>query len=67
MRKNNQLVASTPTAFTPVLKIGGSVTGITYGRQDGNYVINGNVVTGTINILLTNKRTDRRIDNNRSA
>lgn len=53
--KNNQLVASTPTAFTPVLTIGGSTTGITYGRQYGNYVINGNVVTGTINILLTSK------------
>ena len=34
-----------PTAFTPVLKLK-PTTGITYGRQDGNYVINGNVVTG---------------------
>ena len=50
----SQLIASAPIAFTPILTIGGVTTGIVYSRQHGHYVINGNVVTGTIDILLTN-------------
>jgi hypothetical protein len=43
------------TAWTPVLKFGGSATGITYTTQVGQYVQNGNVINFSLNIVLSSK------------
>jgi hypothetical protein len=43
------------TSFTPAVAFGGGTTGITYTLQVGRYVVNGNVVTFTINIVLSSK------------
>ena len=47
---------NTPTTtFTPVLNFGGATTGITYTIQLGRYSQAGNIVTFSIEILLSNK------------
>lgn len=45
-------------AFTPVLKISSSETGITYSTQDGYYSKSGKVVNLNINLILTSKGTN---------
>jgi hypothetical protein len=42
-------------SFTPSLTIGGSAVGITYSVQAGKYVVLGNVVFITVEIILTSK------------
>lgn len=44
-----------PGLFTPVLKIGGSTTGITYSTQRGDYGPNGSYVDISIRAVLTSK------------
>lgn len=46
-------IGSTP--FTPVLNFGGSPTGITYSRQQGNYLRIGDLVYIEISLILTSK------------
>lgn len=41
--------------WTPELKIGGSSSGVTYSSLVGNYVKNGNTVTASFSIILSNK------------
>lgn len=43
------------TTYTPVLSFGGGSTGITYSVQSGIYAINGNWVTFSATLLLSNK------------
>ena len=46
---------STQTTWTPVVNIGGAITGITYSTQYGYYMLQGNVVILTYNVVLTSK------------
>lgn len=48
------LQAHNPIAFTPVIAFGGASVGVTYTTQEGRYVVNDNVVTGSVNIVLSN-------------
>lgn len=43
--------------FTPVLRLGGATTGITYGTQSGVYTRIGSLIFYVINITLTSKGT----------
>jgi hypothetical protein len=43
------------TNYTPVLRLGGSTTGITYTTQSGSYWQQGNLVWGTLEVLLSSK------------
>lgn len=44
--------------FTPTIDFGGGSTGITYGTNIGRYQVVGDMVTATVNIILTSKGTD---------
>jgi len=46
------------TGWTPVLRFGGGVTGITYGTQTGSYARVDSIVAFTLNIVLTSKGSD---------
>jgi hypothetical protein len=48
---SNPRQATTPTTFTPSPKLGGGNTGMTFTTCTGAYLINGNVVTGSIYLL----------------
>jgi len=43
------------STYTPVLKIGGSTTGITYSAQSGEYYEIGNLVFGNVRLTLSSK------------
>ncbi|MGV4246565.1 hypothetical protein [Citrobacter freundii] len=47
--------------WTPELKIGGTSTGITHSSLIGNYVKNGNTVTASFSIALSNKGSETGI------
>ena len=51
----NQLPLYSYGTWVPILKFGGSVTGITYASQQATYMAIGNLCFISLNIILTNK------------
>ncbi len=56
-----ELIAPVDGSWTPVLKFGGGVTGITYGTQSGIYTKIGNVVFFELFVILTSKGSDNGV------